>query len=607
MMKSFKFYLSLLLSLGLSYPSLSFSYEDYELYIVGKTAYQNQNYQTAKKLFLDLERSFPYSKVQNSDLAPLYLGLSYYRLGEYEEAKTLLLKSIVKGHEQERDLALAEIYEKEGKEEQSSIYFYRLLSSQFSYSQEEIEKKIRPFLSQKNPYYEAYFSVKLDQDPSSLLSLQAKDMLEIFSYLDSKGDKKQAQDFMISYLKQKTGSKEVLFPLFEALLKSFLDNKQTQHLSQYASLFSKLDPEKKEHKDFYLLQKARAARLSGDYPQSLHLYEEIQHPLYLPPAIEEQASVYYYLQDYEKVIALLEQKKNKTTEEWRLLGDSYLVLGKEEPFLSLSKKLQSLYAADYENIFYQYLLAHREQKVEYNPSLSFMTVLVEHYLENLYDFDFQAWKRSNSLEYQKILELERFQDEDVLNVELENSQFWNLATTDNTAILINFYERAKLYHKAYQSAKKQESSFAQYKNMIHKLFPRYYEDLIQDYALRYSIPEEILYTLILASSAWDANYEKGTRLGLFALDYRSTPLPSNLLDVKFSLDLACQMLKKLEKKYKNPLPRMVAFLYGEKYADSLPFEENGDLFLLKIMDGKEKESLEKLMLSYIFYKKLYYF
>lgn len=603
--------------------SFAYSYEDYELYLRAKKSYQEKNYQKAEEDFLQLKRLFPYSKLAQYKLLDFYLGLSKYYLGKEEEAKPLLIKNVLKQYEDERNYILSKIYLDSGEKQEALLYLDRLLSPQYTYSHDILEKRSKDMLIHLDPYYQNYFAAKFSKNFSNISSLKRSDVFEIAQYLSSKGEEKESQRLLLTFLEQQKmvkkeattleeanqeeDEKNTFFPFYEALFASFFQTKDYDKVLHYAEVFLNRDPYASDYVDFYLLQKARAYYRKKDYLRSIFCYQEIKNPRYTAEASLELASIEYSLEHYKKVIALLAKKPFKTNEDWKLLGNSYFALGKQEEFLLVAKKLQEKDPSAYENIFYQYLISHPDIPFQQINSLLFMNIIVESYLNNLYDFDFQNWNKANSLEYQKLMGLKNIRDLDVIRLEIENSQFYNISTLENSFFISTFYEDLGFYALAFQNSNKHISDFARFKNFISFLFPRYYPEIIQKYSFEYSVPEEVLNTLILISSQWDSNYEKKHKMGLFALNSPNYPNPLDLKDPEISIRLACKQLKELQKKYPGNLQLMIAFLYGEDYLKEIRFEENGDIFLSNVVDLKVKEDLQNLMLYYSFYKKLYYF
>lgn len=585
----------------------AYSYEDYELYLQAKEAYEAKDYQQAEKEFLQVKRVFPYSLTNRQKLVDFYLGLSQFHLGKKQEALPLLLKNVVPGKEEERDFYLSQIYLEQGENKQAIFYSDRLLSSKYSYTHHQREQETEPILRALDSYYDSYFQAKFSKDFSQISALKTTDILEIVHYLSSQGEDKESQNLILACLKEREGKESNLSPFYEALFESLFRTKDYAKIIQYADLFLRTAEDRKENADFYHLQKARAYHHQKNYLQSLFLYQEIKNPRYMGEAKSELASIQYFFENYEKVIELLATKTPKSSQDWKLLGNSYFALEREEEFLSVAKKLQEKSPSAYENIFYQFLINHPEVPFDEINSLLFINIIVDAYLNNLYHFDFQDWNKSNSLEYEKLLSLKEIQDLDLLELELKNSQFHTIFSIENASFVSTFYEKHGFYEKAFQNSFAHIHEFGKYQNLIFFVFPRYYHDLIQKFSFEYSIPDEILNTLILLSSQWDTNYEQTNKMGLFALDYHSHRNPLELKNPEVSLEIACKKIKKIREKYPQDFQTMIVFLYGEAFLKELPLEENGDIFLSKVIDLTTKENLQNLMLCYSFYKKLYHF
>lgn len=171
-----------------------------------------------------------------------------------------------------------------------------------------MEKKIEAVLCKINAYYKIYFAAKFYQNFEHISDLKKQDVLEIFTYLASKGERENAQRFLLEFLRRNQGKKEDFFPFYSALLTHFLKTKSYDKVLQYANLFSKLDLRAEENQDFYLLQKARAYHHRKEYVKAVSCYEAIQNPRYKSDAVLELAAIHYSLENYDTVIQLLEKK-----------------------------------------------------------------------------------------------------------------------------------------------------------------------------------------------------------------------------------------------------------------------------------------------------------
>ena len=410
--------------LSFSHFLFSYSYEDYFLYEKAKKQYQEKQYQEAYETFSLLKRSFPSSRVQKSKLLDFYLGLTQYHLGQQEEAEKLLTANILPTHIEERDYTLGKLYLDKKQFSQAAIYLRRILSEEYTYSHELMEKRIEAILCRIDSYYFTYFAAKFHHNFENIALLKKQDILEIFHYLSSKGEEKEAQFFLLEFLRQNRGKKEEFFPFYSVLLSSFLKTKNYDKLLQYANLFSKIDIQATENQDFYLLQKARAYHHKKEYLKAIVCYETIQNTKYKNDASLELAAIHYSLENYSTVIQLLEKKSPKSTHDLKLLGNSYFILHQRDKFLSVARKIEERESNAYENILYHYFIAYPMKIQDKNNSLSFTNFVVQHYLQTLYPLDSSDVLKSTALEYEKLKNFLSIQDRDLVKLKIKKSLFY---------------------------------------------------------------------------------------------------------------------------------------------------------------------------------------
>lgn len=74
--------------------AFTYTYEDYDIFIQGKNAYQNEEYEEAQNKFETLLNSYSFSPILKNNYAFYFIGMTYYRMGDWKNAVFYLEKAV---------------------------------------------------------------------------------------------------------------------------------------------------------------------------------------------------------------------------------------------------------------------------------------------------------------------------------------------------------------------------------------------------------------------------------------------------------------------------------------------------------------------------------
>ena len=75
--------------------AFTYTYEDYDIFIQGKNAYQNEEYERSSKTkFETLLNSYSFSPILKNNYAFYFIGMTYYRMGDWKNAVFYLEKAV---------------------------------------------------------------------------------------------------------------------------------------------------------------------------------------------------------------------------------------------------------------------------------------------------------------------------------------------------------------------------------------------------------------------------------------------------------------------------------------------------------------------------------
>lgn len=149
----------------------------------------------------------------------------------------------------------------------------------------------------------------------------------------------------------------------------------------------------------------------------------------------------------------------------------------------------------------------------------------------------------------------------------------------------------------------------EYKDLIKYNYPLYYKNIVDINSKKYDVPQELIYSAMLISSKFNKRLlSENSKIGLMQIPYESSKDIISLFDPQINIAIGTEKLKSLLESYKgNKLKSLIAYIYGEELLNRIQFDYDGDLNLDLITDPEERYELQNLILTYMFYKKLYNF
>ena len=201
------------------------------------------------------------------------------------------------------------------------------------------------------------------------------------------------------------------------------------------------------------------------------------------------------------------------------------------------------------------------------------------------------------------------QDEELIKIEIENSSFVNTRSIQNGYAITTILEKGEFYDLAYRNSSTYRKNFFVYKDLIKYNYPLYYQSAVDMNSKKYDVPQELIYSAILISSKFNKRLlSENSKIGLMQVPYNSTEDIMPLFDPNTNIAVGTEKIKFLLDIYGgNKLKALIAYVYGEELVNKIQFDYDGDLNLELVADPEERYDLQNLILTYMFYKKLYNF
>ena len=238
-----------------------------------------------------------------------------------------------------------------------------------------------------------------------------------------------------------------------------------------------------------------------------------------------------------------------------------------------------------------------------------ISLIIDNFLNSTKSDTDNVFDKINYLELEKLCNISKIKNEELLKIELQNSSFVNKYSISNGLAVTTILENGEFYDLAYKNSSAYRKEFFKYRDLIKYNYPLYYKDIVDNCSKKYDIPQELIYTTMLLGSKFDKEaISKNSRIGLMMVSLKHEEEINELLKPEVNIELGSRKIKELLKKYNgNKLKTLIHYNFGEGVAKSIKFDFDGDINLDTISNPEEKYEIQDLIITYIFYKKLYNF
>ena len=597
----------------------SYNYDDYSIFIQGKNAYEKEDYITAQESFETLMRSFGYSPILKNNYAFYFIGMTYYHLGDYEKAVYYLQKAVFtynnsfltkeskfekNNYLAERDYSLGDALLKIGNFELGETYLQRLDYNYYSPKPSYFEKKALLLLMERKSGFENYYNLKFNEDLKSADKLFDDKLLKVTEYFSSQKKFDKAIYLGKKILSSPSKDSEIKEKAIIEIFRSYLQEKKYKEIIDIANKYDKI-----VDSNILFFYKGVAYYKLKDFSRCLYFFESIKEGKYLPTALLYVSGIYYSFGDYNKVIESVNKISTKNIIADILLADSYLKLKKERKFEETARKIINNYPNSYEGLFFAFILENKNMDLASHNATFKISLIIDNFLNSTKSDTNNVFDKINYLELEKLCNISKIKNEELLKIELQNSSFVNKYSISNGLAVTTILENGEFYDLAYKNSSAYRKEFFKYRDLIKYNYPLYYKDIVDNCSKKYDIPQEIIYTTMLLGSKFDKEaISKNSRIGLMMIPLKHEEEINELLKPEVNIELGSRKIKELLKKYNgNKLKTLIHYNFGEGVAKSIKFDFDGDINLDTISNPEEKYEIQDLIITYIFYKKLYNF
>ena len=564
-------------------------------------------------------RSFGYSPILKNNYAFYFIGMTYYHLGDYEKAIYYLQKAVFtynnsfltkeskfekNNYLAERDYSLGDALLKIGNFELGETYLQRLDYNYYSPKPSYFEKKALLLLMERKSGFEDYYNLKFNEDLKSADKLSDDKLLKVTEYFSSQKKFDKAIYLGKKILSSPSKDSEIKEKAIIEIFRSYLQEKKYKEIIDIANKYDKI-----VDSNILFFYKGVAYYKLKDFSRCLYFFESIKEGKYLPTALLYVSGIYYSFGDYNKVIESVNKISTKNIIADILLADSYLKLKKERKFEETARKIINNYPNSYEGLFFAFILENKNMDLASHNATFKISLIIDNFLNSTKSDTNNVFDKINYLELEKLCNISKIKNEELLKIELQNSSFVNKYSISNGLAVTTILENGEFYDLAYKNSSAYRKEFFKYRDLIKYNYPLYYKDIVDNCSKKYDIPQELIYTTMLLGSKFDKEaISKNSRIGLMMIPLKHEEEINELLKPEVNIELGSRKIKELLKKYNgNKLKTLIHYNFGEGVAKSIKFDFDGDINLDTISNPEEKYEIQDLIITYIFYKKLYNF
>ena len=305
-----------------------------------------------------------------------------------------------------------------------------------------------------------------------------------------------------------------------------------------------------------------------DFSRCLYFFESIKEGKYLPTALLYVSGIYYSFGDYNKVIESVNKISTKNIIADILLADSYLKLKKERKFEETARKIINNYPNSYEGLFFAFILENKNMDLASHNATFKISLIIDNFLNSTKSDTNNVFDKINYLELEKLCNISKIKNEELLKIELQNSSFVNKYSISNGLAVTTILENGEFYDLAYKNSSAYRKEFFKYRDLIKYNYPLYYKDIVDNCSKKYDIPQELIYTTMLLGSKFDKEaISKNSRIGLMMIPLKHEEEINELLKPEVNIELGSRKIKELLKKYNgNKLKTLIHYNFGEGVA-----------------------------------------
>lgn len=602
-----KYFLLILTFLIFQFNIFSFDIKDYELFIKGKEAFEQQDFKTAENIFLSLLKKHPDSKLFKSTYANFYLGKAAYNNKNFDLAYQNLSKTNYFPAETNILKSKSLIYlnkKNEAFQELSKMYTSKYNFYSFSYEKEAFE-----LLIEYDNKFNTILELRYNKNFKNSDKLTFEDLILNGDFFFSRGDYKTA-----IYLYKKAINIKKDDDIELKILNTMFFDKQYEELVNTGLKFLKTNS-KKANVSYHI---ADGYRRQGNITKSIEYMLKADEPSLKNERNLTLGRLYYINGEYTKALTYLSDTNSTAAEEYII--KSYEKMGNSEEannilLKTIAKNPYSEKAAEY-----RYILYKKENNenylnwiIKYNFN-SFYYDLASNIINKTKEFkEFEIEEKMKKYEdfFNKINYLAKLNDSEFMKIEFNYTDFPKEDSVFKAYLQTKIYETNQKYYDAVINSWRFNFSFTQHKNLAILLYPKYYNEYVEKYSKEFDVDKHFVFSIIKQESLFkEDTISKASAYGLMQIIIPTAKMfdknitPEKLLNPEKNVEIGVRYLKYLLDKYNGNM-KFAAAAYNAGPNNVDKWIKNNDLDIEKIPFSETKQYVKKVLSNYNKYNYFY--
>lgn len=580
---------------------------DYEIFLKGRTEFEKENYLKANKLFSEIIINYPKSTLIRSSFINYYIGVTKFKLKNFEEAIAYLEKS--KYHKYEKNYILGLIYDYSDKN-LAKEFFLKLYLNNYIKNNEKYEKMALQHLIAYDPYFAEIYTAKFSSKKANMEKIKVEDIEKIGDYFYSFGNYKTAIRYYKAVLNK---DKKDIVEL--KLLKTYYNQKEYEKAYIYA--------EKILVDNIYISQINYFAGISYKrdalYKKAIRKFENVKSDKMKKKSNLEIAKIHYVLAEYEKAISIFKKIKQEVSKEY--LIKIYKKKNNEKQYINSLIDYIKTYPYSDKSAYYRFILYEKKNQKSYLDWILYYNI-DSYYYELAYDILKKEnnmktynlnkrYKKYNDL-VNKLDNLSKIKFYEACRLEIDYNFFNKEDQVFKTYLKTKYYEKTENYYLAIKNSYYNPYKFARYDNLRKDLYPIYYNEYVEKYSKLYNIDKYLVYSVIKQESLFNSNeISHASAYGLMqvlvptAKMFDKSMTEKKLLNPEENIKIGVQYLSYLMKKFDNNLNEVIAAYNAGPGNVNKWLIRYGEIEIEKIPFSETKTYVKKVLNNYYKYKRLY--